>query len=57
MRHLLALALFAAAIAVYLLSVGPLFFGAPILGWVLFGAGAVLEYLAFRKNSGEAVPK
>ena len=43
MRHLITFALFAAAAVTYIAGIGPLFFGAPLIGIVLVGAGLVLE--------------
>ena len=44
MRHLITLAIFLAAVAAY--ALGPLFFGAPLVGSVLVLAGVLFE-LAF----------
>ena len=49
MRHLVAFAVLLAALAAYAYSVGPLFFGAPVLGWVLFLVAAALEWWAWRR--------
>lgn len=46
MRHLTTFAIVLAAIAAYAFGVGPLFFGAPLLGTALVLAGVLLE-LAF----------
>jgi len=46
MRHLITLAIFLAAVAAYALGLGPLFFGAPLVGSVLVLAGVLFE-LAF----------
>jgi hypothetical protein len=43
MHHLLALALLIAAVAVQVLSYGPLFFGFPIVGAILLLCGLILE--------------
>jgi membrane protein implicated in regulation of membrane protease activity len=50
MRHVVTLALFLAAFAVYAYSVGPLFFGAPVLGWALFIVAAAIEWWAWRRT-------
>lgn len=46
MRHLTTFALFLAAIAAYAFGIGPLYFGAPLVGSVLVLAGVLFE-LAF----------
>ncbi|WP_108470785.1 glycosyl transferase family 39 [Rhodanobacter thiooxydans] len=46
MRHLITFAIFLAAVAAYALGLGPLFFGAPLVGSVLVLAGVLFE-LAF----------
>ena len=46
MRHLITFAIFLAAVAAYSLGLGPLFFGAPLVGSVLMLAGVLFE-LAF----------
>jgi hypothetical protein len=43
MHHLFALALLITAVAVQVLSYGPLFFGLPIVGAVLLLCGILLE--------------
>lgn len=43
MRHLVTLGFFLAAAIAYFLGIGPLFFGAPLLGWVLVLAGLACE--------------
>jgi hypothetical protein len=43
MKHLASLALLLAATAVYVAGLGPMFFGAPLLGALLLLAGAALE--------------
>ena len=46
MRHLITFTIFLAAVAAYALGLGPLFFGAPLVGSVLMLAGVLFE-LAF----------
>ncbi|EIM02145.1 glycosyl transferase family 39 [Rhodanobacter thiooxydans] len=46
MRHLITFAIFLAAITAYALGLGPLYFGAPLVGSVLLLAGVLFE-LAF----------
>jgi hypothetical protein len=46
MRHLISFAIFLAAVAAYASGLGPLFFGAPLVGTVLALAGVLFE-LAF----------
>ncbi len=46
MRYLITFAIFLAAVAAYGLGLGPLFFGAPLLGTMLILAGVLFE-LAF----------
>ncbi|KZC40569.1 MULTISPECIES: hypothetical protein [Rhodanobacter] len=46
MRHLITFAIFLAAIAAYAIGLGPLYFGAPLVGSVLVLAGVLFE-LAF----------
>lgn len=46
MRHLITFAIFLAAVAAYALGLGPLFFGAPLVGSMLMLAGVLFE-LAF----------
>jgi hypothetical protein len=46
MRHLITFATFLAAVAAYVSGIGPLFFGAPLVGTALVLAGVLLE-LAF----------
>jgi FtsH-binding integral membrane protein len=43
MRHLVTLGFFLAASIAYVFGIGPLFFGAPLLGWVLVLAGFACE--------------
>ena len=47
MRDLVTLLLFVAALAVFAGGNGPMFFGAPLIGLVLVGAGIVLEVVAW----------
>ena len=49
MRHLITLCFFLAAATAYFVGVGPLFFGAPILGWVLILAGISFEIAFWRR--------
>lgn len=49
MRHLPGLLLLVAASVLYAASYGPLFFGIPLLGAVLFGAGVVMETVSWRR--------
>lgn len=54
MRHLISIALLAAAIAVYSVGFGPLFFGQPILGIVMVLVGLGLEaafWLRLRRSA------
>lgn len=46
MRHLITFAIFLAAVAAHALGLGPLFFGAPLVGSTLMLAGVLFE-LAF----------
>lgn len=46
MRHLITFAILLAAVTAYVSGVGPLFFGAPLIGTALVLAGVFLE-LAF----------
>jgi hypothetical protein len=43
MRHLVTLVFFLAASVAYVFGIGPLFFGAPLVGWVLVLAGFACE--------------
>ena len=52
MRHLITLALFLGAVFAYLFGLGPLVFGASLLGWALVLAGLALEIAFWRRLSG-----
>jgi hypothetical protein len=43
MRHLATLGFLLAAAIAYFLGIGPMFFGAPLLGWILILAGFACE--------------
>ena len=49
MRHLISIAFFIVAAAAYFFSVGPLFFGTPIMGWVLVLVGVACEFVFWRR--------
>jgi hypothetical protein len=49
MKHLISLALLAAATLAYVVGYGPLFFDAPVLGALLLLAGATLEVSFWRR--------
>lgn len=49
MRHLITVALMVAALLAYAAGLGPLFFGAPVVGSVLVLAALILEVAAWRR--------
>ena len=49
MRHLATLGFFLGAAVAYMFGIGPLFFGAPLLGSVLVLAGIVCEVIFWRR--------
>lgn len=49
MRHLATLGFFLAAAIAYFLGIGPLFFGAPLLGWILVVAGFACELVFWHR--------
>ena len=49
MRHFVTLLFFCAAALGYTAGYGPLFFGAPLLGWVFLAAGVTVEFVAARR--------
>ena len=54
MRQLITLALFLGAAFAYLFGLGPLVFGAPVLGWVLLLTGLAFEIAFWRRLSGKS---
>jgi FtsH-binding integral membrane protein len=57
LRHLVTLGLLFAAAIAYFFGIGPLFFGAPLLGWVLVLTGLVCELVFWYRlrHSGKPV--
>lgn len=55
MRYLITFAIFLAAVAAYGFGLGPLFFGAPLLGTMLVLAGVLFE-LAFWLRAFHGMP-
>ena len=49
MRHRATLGFFLAVAIAYFLGIGPLFFGAPLLGWVLVLAGFGCELVFWHR--------
>lgn len=49
MRHLITFLLLVAAVAAYTTGFGPLFFGAPLVGYVLVATGLALETVGWRR--------
>lgn len=49
MRQLITFLLLIAAVAAYTTGFGPLFFGAPLIGYVLVAAGLILEVTVWRR--------
>lgn len=54
MRHLISIFLLVAAAITYVIGIGPLFFGTPLLGSVLVGAGLMLELAFWRRTAHPA---
>jgi hypothetical protein len=60
MRYLITFAIFLAAVVAYAFGIGPLFFGAPLVGTMLVLAGVSFELAfwlrVFRRTPSKAVP-